>query len=200
MGDALRLLLFAALASGVAGCATWSDDESLWFDAVEPALGPQAAHYGYGEPLAEELEDEPWLEPVEPEPGGRGGERLGSLPRTHRLCTLSSPTVRVLPTLSAQDVRTTVMRHENEVRACYNRALVRDRTASGRVVMSFRIAPDGTVPAAVVSSTQIRDARLDRCMTRAVKRWTFPVPPQSRPTTVNYPYVFSVPPKRWTAR
>jgi len=173
---------------GLAGCATWADEEALWFDAPAPSAVASGVEFAPRE--------QPWEEPDAFEDEEGLVEAHAEFPRSARSgwhCTLTMQVAETIPMLSASDIRATVQRHENEVRACYNRALVRDREAAGRVVVSFVIDGDGSVPAAVVEASEIDDPRMHACLSKAVKRWTFPTPPGTWSSLVHYPYVFSVP-------
>jgi outer membrane biosynthesis protein TonB len=185
------------------GCATWADDDQGWLAEDDASASPDpSVVFGYGgtprepsdpawldEPLSDDVAPESDEAPIGEEARGESA-RFGERHSNFR-CTLRMVTATVRPHLSASDIRATVRRHENDIRACYNRALRRDRTLQGRVVMRFLITGDGTVGAAFVASTQIEHPLLHSCLMRTVKRWTFPVAPGTSPSVVNYPYVFS---------
>ena len=178
-------------------CATWVDDDDAWPGDEDVAAPDPSLVFGYGgtpeEPPVTDVRD------VEPDPdgspdidgGGHGASAAFAGRRVGPVCTLPMVTATVRPRLSAQDIRATVRRHENDIRACYNRALRSDRTLQGRVIMRFVITGEGTVGAAEVASAQIDDPPLHGCLVETVKRWTFPAPPGSGVSVVNYPYVFA---------
>jgi hypothetical protein len=89
-------------------------------------------------------------------------------------------------------IKRIVRAHINEIRGCYNRALVRDPNAHGRVLVSFTIGVDGLVTSAVVAHSELEDADAHRCMASAVRRWKFPKSEDAGLTVVNYPFVLTV--------
>lgn len=173
---------------GVAGCATWVEEDALWFDGPGPPTVASAVEFV---PRGEALERPDAFE--EDLDRGEAHAELRVSTRIGWHCTLTSHVTQMVPMLSPQDIRATVQRHENEVRACYNRALVRDPAAAGRVLVTFVIDGDGSVPVAAVEASEIADSRMHVCLTEAVKSWSFPTAPGTRTSLVHYPYVFSVP-------
>lgn len=106
-----------------------------------------------------------------------------------------APQVRMAQAQSVQGgldrhiIRRIVRAHLQEIRGCYNAALVRDPVAQGRVVVQFTIGTDGRVGAAVIQSSDIDDARLGRCIAAKVRGWEFPIGPAAGHALVSYPFV-----------
>jgi len=88
-------------------------------------------------------------------------------------------------------IRRVVRAHIQEVRHCYDQALVRQPDLSGRVEIGFTIAETGNVAASVVESTTVRDPAVGTCIAEAVRRWTFPRPNDGGPVVVRYPFVLT---------
>lgn len=110
------------------------------------------------------------------------GGRSRRTPRTY-ICLL------MVQGASDRDIIRRVIRaHENEVRACYNQALVDQPTLAGRVTVDFTLASSGTVTSAVISADETRDEQLRTCITRAVKRWKFPAVRGGGTSLVSYTY------------
>ncbi len=86
-------------------------------------------------------------------------------------------------------IRRIVRAHLQEIRGCYNAALVRDPAARGRIVVQFTIGGDGRVGAVVIESSEIDDARLGRCVAAKVRSWEFPTGPDAGHALVSYPFV-----------
>jgi TonB family protein len=82
-----------------------------------------------------------------------------------------------------------VRAHINEVRGCYNQALLTDPEARGRVVLAFTIDDDGAVSAAVIDASEIENAALGQCITRAARKWKFPAVVDGGAVVVRYPFV-----------
>jgi TonB family protein len=84
-----------------------------------------------------------------------------------------------------------VHRHLNEVRYCYERALVAKPELTGRVVTSFTIAVNGRVLGASVTDSSLREQDVESCIAQAVRRWEFPSTQQM--ANVSYPFVLTPP-------
>jgi len=125
-------------------------------------------------------------------PGGYGhGSSAGFERRTKRV-----PSVRVAKTvldggIDKDIIRRVVRSHLMEVRGCYNQGLVRDPNLNGRVLVQFTIGPSGSVGAAAVAESSLKDAGTGQCIAKAVKRWRFPKPTTGGSTIVSYPFVLS---------
>jgi TonB family protein len=88
-------------------------------------------------------------------------------------------------------VRRIVRAHINEVRACHNAGLTMNPRLAGRVVVDFTITGTGKVAVVTVAETTVADTKVGECIAKAVKRWTFPKPPDGGNVTVNYPFSLS---------
>jgi TonB family protein len=86
-------------------------------------------------------------------------------------------------------IRRIVRAHINEVRYCFNRGLLRDKTLEGRVSIQFTVNGEGEVPVAVVADSSVKDTAVGECIAKAVKRWTFPKPDGGGTVVVTYPFV-----------
>jgi TonB family protein len=60
---------------------------------------------------------------------------------------------------------------------------------SGRVMVRFVVAPNGTVGAAIVQDSTLGDNDVEHCITDTVKTWTFPKPTGGGLVVVSYPFV-----------
>jgi len=130
--------------------------------------------------------------------GGRGGPDYGFGPGVGGLHTrhaiVPDPVpgiVHVNGALDKEIIRRTVRRHLNEVKYCYEQALVSRPSLSGRIVVQFAIAPTGRVLTSVVQSSSLGVAAVDSCVVNAVKRWEFPQPDHGGLAVVSYPFSFS---------
>lgn len=88
--------------------------------------------------------------------------------------------------LDKEIVRRVVRAHLDEVRHCYERALVGHPDLEGRVVVGFLIQPNGATTAARVVESSVRDEELEGCLIAAALRWAFPSSPSM--TRVLYPF------------
>ena len=101
----------------------------------------------------------------------------------------ASPTVT--GTLDRDIIRRIVRAHINEVRHCYNQALVRDLATKGRVGVRFTIGASGRVQTATAKTSSTGDEKLDTCVVDAVERWRFPKPKGGGEVVVTYPFVLT---------
>jgi hypothetical protein len=115
-------------------------------------------------------------------PGPGLGTREGRVP-TIRACTDPSCTTVVGGSLTREQIRGVIARHRNEVRFCYEQALIGHPELEGHVNVGFQVAADGHVSQSSASGM----SGVDSCVARAVERWQFPA--SSSPTIVNYPFV-----------
>ena len=88
-------------------------------------------------------------------------------------------------------MRRIVRQHRNEVRYCYERALVGKPELQGRVVTQFTIATTGRVLGSAVIESSVRDPGVEQCIAEAVRRWEFPSSQQL--ANVSYPFVLTLP-------
>jgi len=88
-------------------------------------------------------------------------------------------------------IRRTVRAHINEVRHCYNQGLARDPNLKGRVSVRFSIGPVGRVVSSAVLDDSLGDRAVGACVSKAVRRWTFPRPRGGGSAMVTYPFSLS---------
>ncbi len=77
---------------------------------------------------------------------------------------------------SADEIRRVVMSHLGQVRACYESALDASPGLKGSVTIAWHISASGAVPRATVASSTLNNGRVEGCITRVVKGWTFKNP------------------------
>jgi TonB family protein len=100
------------------------------------------------------------------------------------------PTITVKGSLDKELIRREIKRHINEIRYCYSKELQAKPDLRGRVVVSFTIAASGRVVSSQVQQTTLGDSEVERCITQAFFRWSFPKPPDQGMVLVSYPFVF----------
>jgi hypothetical protein len=124
---------------------------------------------------------------------GRGyGMGVGKL-GTHHTTTpdVFIGDLHIRGTLDKEIIRRIVRRHLNEVKYCYDQALVRKPKLDGRLVAQFTIAGTGQVIASVKQSSTLGDLGAEMCVVNAIKRWEFPAPNGGGLAIVTYPFTFS---------
>ncbi len=96
-----------------------------------------------------------------------------------------APPERLTPDL----VRHIIQGQLPDVHQCYEAALVRDATLSGRVVISMHISQTGNVVATEVAETTIADAAVGTCIAEHARHWHFPE--AQHDIAVRYPFVLA---------
>ena len=81
-----------------------------------------------------------------------------------------------------------VLAESRGTKSCYEQALRRDPTLSGKVIVRMTVAVGGKVKSAKVVKDEIGNSQLRKCVTKAVKRLNFP--PLSKSQTFDYPMLF----------
>lgn len=92
-------------------------------------------------------------------------------------------------TLDRLLIESTIEKHFDEVMACYQEGLERNAELAGKVTMRIAIGSKGEVPAASVAETTLKDAKVEECITKAVKTWSFPKPKGKGLVWAVYPFV-----------
>jgi len=80
--------------------------------------------------------------------------------------------------------------HLQEVRACYERALLKDPGLAGKVVLEWTIGTTGVVAAAKTKSSTLRNSAVEGCILSALKSWHFPQP-RGGVVIISYPFLFN---------
>ncbi len=131
--------------------------------------------------------------------GGRGsgsyvGRYKGTLStRKTRGPSVSTSAAIVRGSLSKTVIRRVVRRHINEIRFCYEQGLRKRPDISGRVEIKFLISGLGVVQSSAVKSSTVDDPSVESCITRTVRRMTFPQPEGGGIVIVTYPFTLTSP-------
>lgn len=97
-------------------------------------------------------------------------------------------------TVTPDEIKRVVAAHTGGMRACYERALGSSPKVSGKVVLGWRIEPNGSTSDVSVKSSTLKLPKAESCMQQQVQSWKFP--PADGPVVLSYPFVFAgVPPK-----
>jgi len=91
--------------------------------------------------------------------------------------------------MSPQDVAKVVSRKLGAIKSCYEQALKRDPTLSGKVTIRFTISGVGRVTTARTTVNELTPA-VGNCMVSAFKRMRFP-PPEGGEVNFEYPFMFT---------
>jgi len=94
--------------------------------------------------------------------------------------------------LDPEVIRQVVRRHMAQLKRCYEQALQRDPTLSGKLNVEFVISPTGSVSSARIGSATAASGGLETCVTSQVRSWAFPRPRNGQEVEVAYPFVFNL--------
>ncbi len=123
-------------------------------------------------------------------------------PAAKPAATTTEPAPSATATATASDnldkdgFRAVVQRHLNELRFCYERALVDAPNLSGRFIVRMNLVTEdgvGRVSEAEIVPTDdgyLESLSMQTCVLRAVSRWHLPASNDGQPVTVDYPFVF----------
>ena len=120
---------------------------------------------------------------------GTGGGHFGAHAADVVATTSGSPII-----LGAMDktlIDAVVKRHLNQIRYCYQRELQKEPSLTGRVVVKFTIAADGSVAMARIKSSSLNNIAVEQCLVGRFMRFQFPAPAGGGIVLVSYPFLFS---------
>jgi hypothetical protein len=127
---------------------------------------------------------------------GRGGGKYGYgtgvsriRKRGERNVNISVGRPIIMGSLSMEIIRRVIHSHRDQIKYCYSKELTRSPNLSGKVGIKFTISPKGYVQQASVSSTTLRNATVERCITQKIRTWKFPEPKGGGIVIVNYPFI-----------
>lgn len=120
---------------------------------------------------------------------GRSGPGAAGRPREEVRVTMTTARPRVSGYLSPEQIMRVVRRNQAAVRYCYENELQRQPSLRGRIEIQWRIARNGSVSSARVGSSTMRNARVEGCIVRQVRRWRFDQPDGGE-VDVNFPFIF----------
>ncbi len=92
--------------------------------------------------------------------------------------------------LTRDQVGRVIHAHMNEIRYCYDSAILRDPDIEGKMNADFSIGPQGVVSTARSGSSSVSDRRLQDCILARLKQWKFPKPKGGVTVAVSYPFMF----------
>jgi len=115
---------------------------------------------------------------------GRGGQVGGTVKRA------SARSIGVQGSIDREAVAKVVNSHLQEVRACYERALLKDPGLAGKVVLEWSINTAGSVTTARTKSSTLRNGAVEACILQSLKEWKFPKA-QGGMVIVSYPFLFN---------
>ncbi len=119
---------------------------------------------------------------------GAGGIGKGSVGGT--VTRASARSVAVQGNIDREAVAKTVNSHLQEVRGCYERALLKDPGLAGKVVLEWTISTAGRVVTAKTKTSSLRNSAVEGCILQNLKTWQFPAA-RGGVVIVSYPFLFN---------
>lgn len=150
--------------------------------------------------LKHDAEDEAYRREQEglqdgPSPSNNVDPRLAKVtgeepaPKAHGVPNVSTGTAQVRGPLDKHVISTVVRRHLNEVKVCYEPALMKQADLVGSVLVQFTIAGTGAVVSSTVQQSTLNRPDVEQCVVAATRRWEFPHPLGGGIVIVSYPFV-----------
>lgn len=93
--------------------------------------------------------------------------------------------------IDKRDVDRIVKMRMDKIRGCYQRALQRDSSLSGEIVVRFEVGTDGTIGSASIKRSSIANSGVESCVREQFLQMRFPRPAGNQSVQVTYPIVFS---------
>jgi outer membrane biosynthesis protein TonB len=93
--------------------------------------------------------------------------------------------------LTPEQVRKVVERNRSAVQWCFEKELQKNPKLSGKVVVFWQIEPSGSVSTSRIKSSSIGSPDVEDCLSRQVRKWTFPSASNGQITKVFFPFIFS---------
>ncbi|MBX5483786.1 MAG: TonB family protein, partial [Myxococcaceae bacterium] len=115
---------------------------------------------------------------------GKGAKVRGTVTRA------SARQVAASGSIDRDAVAKVINSHFQEVRACYERALLKDPGLSGKAVLEWSISTSGIVTTARTKSSSLRNNEVESCILRAIKSWRFPHA-KGGTVIITYPFLFN---------
>jgi hypothetical protein len=92
--------------------------------------------------------------------------------------------------LTLDQVGRVIHRHMNEIRYCYEAAILRNPTLEGKLPLHFTIGGAGNVRGASDSRPLAQDGGLGQCIAKRLQTWQFPHPQGGVNVAITYPFIF----------
>jgi len=126
--------------------------------------------------------------------GGRSGFGLGSSgTKGEAEVSYVAEEVEVRDGLTREEIERVVRSHQNEIRACYEKSLIRANNVNlaGRLKVSWFVNSAGRAVNVKKLSGFGEEAGLYDCVSRQIQSWQFPRPRGGSGAQVSWPFVFT---------
>ncbi|HLG20925.1 MAG TPA: AgmX/PglI C-terminal domain-containing protein [Bdellovibrionota bacterium] len=145
--------------------------------------------------------------------GTAGGSQLGAVPKAVEIKTerpvnlpeanlekktanVSVSRLSVEPaeggagSLDRDSLERIVAQRAGQLRDCYERALGRNQTLAGKIVVRLVITIEGRATGVAIDQSTLSDKWVEQCITSKIALWDFPKP-EGGPAPVKFPFIFS---------
>ena len=158
-------------------------------DASPRALRPAPAPRSFALPATRSLRAKP-IETVEPPP-----PPVSATPPPAPSPPPPEPAAIKPPepkpgTLRREQVSAVMRAHASEMRECFDRSRMESPDLTARIGAQIQLSGDGRVTDVATSSNRGGTARLQGCVSSAIRRWTFPAPAGGASGSIAYTFVF----------
>jgi TonB family protein len=92
--------------------------------------------------------------------------------------------------MSKSSIQSVIRKNISKVNRVYERALQKDPTLRGKIVVSFVVGPKGTVTSAKITYSTIKSLKMQAEILKVIKRMKFPKPAGGGSIQVSYPFIF----------
>jgi hypothetical protein len=118
-----------------------------------------------------------------------GGSTGTTGPERRVTAVVKNETPAIDGDLDPSVVTSEVRKRMGAIKSCYERALKRNPSLTGKIALRWTITPAGTVSGIEVESDTMGDSEVANCIKRLIATWRFP-PPKGGSVDVAFPFVF----------
>lgn len=126
--------------------------------------------------------------------GGKGGRygvnAAGRLKKHGSKIKIGTGNASIKGALDKSIIARIIKKHYSQIRYCYQKELNRNPKLYGKISIKFVISPRGTVSSSVVRVSTMKNATVEQCVAKVIKRIMFPQPKGGGIVQVTYPFIF----------
>lgn len=108
----------------------------------------------------------------------------------HSFIALDTKLASVDEGLTKEEVARVIHAHMNEIRYCYESAILRNSNLEGKLLLDFKIGAAGDVKKAEERESSFADRGVSGCVIRRLLAWRFPHPRGGVTVSISYPFLF----------
>lgn len=123
-------------------------------------------------------------------PGGFAAGSAGKKKVAGTVVTAPARQATVRGSLDRDQIAKVINSNIQQIRSCYERALLKEPGLGGRLVVEWTIGTNGRVAAVKTRSSTVKGATIPNCVLNSLKTWRFPKP-KGGPVVVSYPFIFN---------